>query len=1473
MRLKVNLQQPGGAWTPVAITTEATATVQDVATALQAGMTTLPVAPVFTLQVVADDGHVVSTLAPKSLLVETALQSGQRVRVTREASRGTDVDSASPARLRIIGGPDAGQVFPLPPGPTVIGRDRSCDIVLHDQRASRQHARLTVRDTVEIRDTESSNGLFVDDSPVDCAIVEPRSVVTIGDTTLIIEVNPELMSPQDAQASVAFNRSPLVRAPYRGRAFDAPKPPSRPKHNKFPLVAMLAPLIMGVGMFLMTRNPLSVVFVALSPIIAIGTYLDRRITDSRESAADKERFEDDLASSRAELTAALAQERQARCDEVPAQAVALQAAFARNRDLWYRRPEDDAFGTLTLGYGRAPSRHTVRLPERGEADAATWARVEALRDDFAFVDDVPIVASLRACRNVGVAGPRAFVDPVARDLVAQLVCLHSPAELTLVGFASPESSRTWEWLMWLPHVGSTHSPLSGAHCASTTAAALPLVGALEGLIAARRKVANAAHVPAVVVLVEDDAAAEPGQPNGIVERGRLVGIAEDGPAVGVHVLWLADRQESLPAACQAYLVAGADGAAATGFVRDAQVCPITRTQQLPAPLADELARSLAPVVDAGAPVLDQSDIPRAVSFLALAGPDVAASPKATIDLWREHGSLPTGEPAGGKAQATLRALVGQGAQGPFTLDLRTQGPHALVGGTTGAGKSEFLQTWILGLATAYSPARVTFLFVDYKGGTAFADCVQLPHTVGLVTDLSPHLVGRALTSLKAELRYREHLLNRKKAKDLLALERTGDPECPPALIIVVDEFAALAADVPTFVEGVVDVAQRGRSLGLHLVLATQRPAGVITANLKANTNLRVALRMADDADSTDVIDAPLASQFDPRMPGRGAVRTGPGRIALFQTGYAGGHTTSEPEPPRIDVETMTFGPGLPWEIPDAGSSPDDDEAGPTDIARVVGCVIQAAHDAGLPAPRKPWLPQLRECYDLDDLIDPARPGSLVPLGVADDPANQAQHTTWYDPDADGNLAVFGVSGSGKSAFLRSLAYAASAQWAASRTHVYGIDFSTAGLALLEPLPTVGAIIDGADQERIARLLSQLTATLDERAARYAKARAGSIGEYRAATGADEARILLLVDGFSAFRDLYETSASLARTYGQFTRLMAEGRAVGMHVVVSAERPGALPSSLSSLVQRRLVLRQSDENGYLALNVPKDALGPDSPPGRGVFAGEKNEIQVAVPLASATPAEQGAGIDRLAARLREAGVQQASGVERLTQLVSIQELPASQDGRPVLGIAEADLRPLGFAPQGGLLVAGLPASGRTSALRTVVQALRRWDPSLPMFYVGPKRSVLVNEGVWTQVATSPEEITELVATVKPLVEQPAPDDARPGLALVVESLGDFVQTPSEAPLAGLARAIRRNGHLVVGENDTSGLGASWSLIAEVRADRRGLIMQPDPNDGDILFKVPLPRLKRSDYPLGRGVYIAGGKCQTVQLGLPAPAGGL
>ena len=330
----------------------------------------------------------------------------------------------------------------------------------------------------------------------------------------------------------------------------------------------------------------------------------------------------------------------------------------------------------------------------------------------------------------------------------------------------------------------------------------------------------------------------------------------------------------LPAECQAVVVAEPGGLRVQQAMADVirQVRPDAALPGWCLPLA----RSIAPVRDVsdGDEASMLPDSARLLDVLDIEPPAAAV----IAARWR------------GCGRSTF-AIVGESYDGPFGIDLRKDGPHALIAGTTGSGKSELLQTIVASLAIANRPDEMTFVLVDYKGGSAFADCVQLPHTVGMVTDLDPHQVERALASLSAELTRREHTLAAAGAKDiedyqLLVDKRQARPL--PRLVIVIDEFASMVRDLPDFVTGLVNIAQRGRSLGIHLILATQRPSGVVSADIRANTNLRIALRVTDAAESADVIGAPDAASISKTTPGRAYVRLGHGSLVPFQTGRVGG---------------------------------------------------------------------------------------------------------------------------------------------------------------------------------------------------------------------------------------------------------------------------------------------------------------------------------------------------------------------------------------------------------------------------------------------------------------------------------------------------------------------------------------------------------------------------------------------------------
>lgn len=1491
MRIKLTLSRPDESAVNVAVTADATATVRDVAEVLYSADPTRHGAAApdnLTLQVLGDSsaqrtvtaGRV---LTPTSDLVQAGLRSGSAVSIVRVSEQFVHPGQergAAVAVLRVLEGPDAGREFHLPVGTSYLGRDRDMDVRLQDPQVSKRHARIIVGEQVEIHDLDSANGLVMGGQRMTRSALTSSDTVTVGGSVVSVVSLHRSTSLAPTSPVVEFNRSPRVVARFGETEIAAPKPP-RPKTPRgLPWLPMMVPALMGLALWAIFQNPRMLVFMFMSPMIMVAMYLDRRHNAKKEFAEASRLFEESVAATRERITKTHAVERAVRRAEAPALAEAIDAVRRLGGLMWTHRPEHRGFLTLRLGTGSAPARTKFAQPRENEAIPEHWEMVLDLQERCAVIDDVPTVAALRYGGNVGIAGPSGVVESVARAALLQLVALHSPAEMVVSALTSHRSREDWEWLQWVPHTGSPHSPLGASdHLAGDPGRGASLLARLEGLIESRGVALDGPPplegerdpekdredpspkpvLPAVVVLVEDDAP---------LDRSRLVRLAERGPAANVHVVWVAPTVEQLPAACRTFVLLdpqSRDENGMTGEVHYGRLTYPVTCETADLATAAEVARILSPVVDVGAPVDDESDLPRAVSYLALAGTDLGSDAAGVVDRWRENLSLTPRDgspPVRRKSPTNLRALVGHNGVEEFYLDLRTQGPHALVGGTTGAGKSEFLQSWVLGMAAAHSPDRVTFLFVDYKGGAAFADCVNLPHTVGLVTDLSPHLVRRALSSLRAELHYREHLLNRKKAKDLASLEKTGDPEAPPSLIIVVDEFAALVGEVPEFVDGVVDVAQRGRSLGLHLILATQRPAGVIKDNLRANTNLRIALRMADESDSKDVLGDEMAAHFSPSIPGRGAAKTGPGRITTFQTGYAGGWTRDEPEPTQVEVEEMDFGTGRRWEMP-APERPEAGDPGPNDIARMVSTIRQAATSAGVPAPRKPWLEELAATYDLALLPNP-RTDSRLLLGVLDDPHAQAQPTVHYEPDADGNLAVYGAGGTGKSTTLRTIAVSAGLTARGGPTQVYGIDCGSGGLSMLENLPHVGAVISGDDEERITRLMRRLTGLLDERSARYAEVRASTIDEYRRiADRPDEPRIIVLVDGIGSFRDSYEVSSMRGFSiFGAFTQLATDGRPVGIHLVMSGDRAVSVPPSLNSTVQKRIVHRLAREDDYLMLNVPRDVLSPASPPGRGILYGQ--EAQIAVLGGESNGAVQSRELARLEQTMRRMGTPQAPGVARLPDSFTLDSLPPFVGEHATIGLRDLDLAPVGLPLRSPLMLAGPPGSGRTTAFVTLATTLRRAGRT-QLVYLSSRRSSLSALDLWDQQASDPEDVVELLKELTTALQE---DRVAPGgLTVMIENYTEMTGTPAEKPLEAFVKLAVRREQLVVGEAETSTWAKAFTLAGPFKSGRNGILLTPGDTDGDVLMNTGLGRMRRKDFPPGRGFLITAGRAAKIHVALP------
>jgi DNA segregation ATPase FtsK/SpoIIIE, S-DNA-T family len=536
--------------------------------------------------------------------------------------------------------------------------------------------------------------------------------------------------------------------------------------------------------------------------------------------------------------------------------------------------------------------------------------------------------------------------------------------------------------------------------------------------------------------------------------------------------------------------------------------------------------------------------------------------------------------------------------------------------------------------------------------------------------------------------------------------------------------------------------------------------------------------------------------------------------------------------------------------------------GPTDMTRMVARMQEATQQLGMEPPRIPWLPVLSATYDLEDqrFIEALGFGRLV-VGVADVPERQEQPVITFDPDQDGNLAIFGTGGSGKSAALRTLAVSAGLSLHEEHWQIYALDFAGGALATLEELPHVGSVIAADDTERVIRLMRQLEQVIDDRASRWAEVRAGSLDSYRElAHVPDEARILVLVDGLAAFRQEHEFAAR-GTTWERFVAMVAEGRQLGVHVAVTADRPATLASSIGSGIQRRLVLRLADENDYAMLGVPVDVMQPDSSPGRGLLDG--HEVQVAVPGGVPSAVAQAAVIARIADELRSDGASSAPTVGRLPARVALSELPDSVGGLPVIGVSDTDLLPLAFDPRVAFLVSGPPRSGRTTALATLALSVRRWRPETRLIYLGQDRSPLITTVPWDAVATGADSIAALAKDLLAGLE----DERVPLHYVVIERPADLSGTTAEMHVATLIGALRRHGHGVVGDGETAELTGFQEPLLSLRADRTGVALQPNSIDGDSLFQVPFGNVARAEFPPGRSFYVARGTVARAQLAVP------
>ena len=494
MKLKLVYDRASGRPADIVVTTDAAASVGDVARSIAAADPTRPtfVGNDLTLAVASAGGRDYTTLDPTRSMGDVPLASGYAVRVLDAASSPAGRRTDAAVVVRVTAGPDKGREFPLGEGSFLIGRDPGCDVVLSDRMVSKRHARLDVGRSLELVDQNSANGLLVDGGIVARLSVEQGQPVTLGDSTLSF-LRTERFQDVDLGAqiqggAVPFNRSPRVETRFPGRELPRPEVPKEIDRQPFPWLMMIAPVVMGVAMYAITKRPVTLLFVAMTPMMMMANFVMGRQSSKRRLQQAVDRFERQLEVLDASLDADRPQEQAVRRAEAPSVADVLAAASQRSPSLFTRRREHWNFLHVRLGLGTVTSRNTVA--PGGPIDDGLVEYTERLDEVIArhrLVDDVPVVENPLLAGALGVVGDHAMAAAAARGLLVQLTGQHSPSELVVTAMAGPQTAAELEWLKWLPHTSSPHSPLLAAPLADSAATVGSLLSELEALVVERTR--------------------------------------------------------------------------------------------------------------------------------------------------------------------------------------------------------------------------------------------------------------------------------------------------------------------------------------------------------------------------------------------------------------------------------------------------------------------------------------------------------------------------------------------------------------------------------------------------------------------------------------------------------------------------------------------------------------------------------------------------------------------------------------------------------------------------------------------------------------------------------------------------------------------------------------------------------------------------------------------------------------------------
>ena len=841
--------------------------------------------------------------------------------------------------------------------------------------------------------------------------------------------------------------------------------------------------------------------------------------------------------------------------------------------IYEKTPLHFDFLAYRLGLGKVPTSYELKYgqEERSGKKDALEEEGYALFKAHQKIDNLPIVASLNR-GPVGYVGPRPIVLEQLQLLVAQLAVFHSYHDLTIIPIIPEEEKESWDWMRWLPH--ATLQDMNVRSFVYNQRTRDQVLNSLNQILKLRKaqkeeEKANDTKIfhPHYVVLITDETL--------ILDHVIMEFFREDPTELGCSIIYVADVLSSLSENIQT-VISIKDRNQGQLLLQEGVLRELDfQLDHFPEGYDKEaISRGLAPLKH-----IQQlkSSIPDSVTFLEMYQAETFNDLKV-LSRWESHAPY--------QSLAVPIGLRGKDDLVYLNLHEKAHGPHGLIAGTTGSGKSETIQSYILSLAVNFHPHDVAFLLIDYKGGGMANLFKDLPHLLGTITNLDGAQSMRALASINAEIHRRERLFGQYGVNHINQYQKKfklGEATEPlPHLFLISDEFAELKVNQPDFIKELVSIARVGRSLGVHLILATQKPSGVVDDQIWSNSRFKLALKVADRGDSMEMLRTADAAEIT--QTGRAYLQVGNNEVyELFQTAWSG--ADYQPEKDHLGIEDHTI-----YLINELGQYEvlNQDLSGldmaeeikevPTELDVIVQEINHLHQEEGIVAVAQPWLPPLKERITLDELdkVVPIeawqkRTAPSVLIGVADIPQAQKQEAVAIDLSKDGNILLYGSPGTGKTTFLQTVAMDLARKQSPENLTMYLLDFGTNGLAPLTQLPHVADSLLLDQTEKIQKFIRIINRELDRRKKLLSEHGVGTIALYREVTGKQEPTMVILMDSYESMKDEpYETDL-----FKLFMRISREGLSIGVHLIITASRQNNLRAQLYSNFKHQLTLPQND----------------------------------------------------------------------------------------------------------------------------------------------------------------------------------------------------------------------------------------------------------------------------------------------------------